>query len=114
MRGAATINKVYLKKDGQDFIVLVEDKKSLEEWKGDSSVPLARVVDGFKVFTTHGQGVQGVMDTASKSMLEGAFGTSKEDDVIATILKEGQLQSTSASARESSTNDSIGSMGSHR
>jgi len=114
MRGNNLVNKVHLSKGGEDFIVLVEDKDALESWKKDSSTPLAQVVDGFKVFTTHGQGAQGILDSASKSTLEGAFGTSKEDEIIETILRDGQLQSTTASARESSTNDSKGSMGSHR
>ncbi|EWC43459.1 hypothetical protein DRE_07569 [Drechslerella stenobrocha 248] len=114
MRGGDNVTKVYLKKGGEDFIVLIEDAATLTKWKSDSSIPLTQVVNGFKVFTTRKQGAQGILDSASKSTMEGAFGTSNEDEVIKTILKEGQLQTSSSASRESSTNDSIGSMGSHR
>jgi len=112
--GTGHVNKVHLQKGGEDFVVIVEDRDALENWKKDSSIPLAQVVDAFKVYTTHGHGPQGIMDSASKSTLEGAFGTSKEDDVIITILREGKMQATSTSAHESSTNDSKGSMANHR
>jgi len=114
MRGAQGINKVHLNRDGEDFIVLVESGDTLSKWKNDSSVPLAQVVDGFKVFTTHSQGPQGIMDSASKASLDSAFGTHNEDEVIKTILMEGQLQKTTAQERGGSTNDSIGSMANHR
>ncbi|KAF3934126.1 hypothetical protein ABW20_dc0100033 [Dactylellina cionopaga] len=91
------VNKVYLQKDGEDFIVLVEDKDIFEKWKKDSSVPLAHVMDIFKVYTTHGQGPQGILDSASNAMLKNAFNTKNEDDIIKTILTEGTLQSSSVS-----------------
>lgn len=47
------INKVHLNKGGEDFVVLVESGEELNRWKSDSSIPLAQVVDGFKIFTTH-------------------------------------------------------------
>jgi len=114
MRGAANVHKVYLQKGGEDFIVLVGDTKLLDQWQSDSSIPLVQVVDGFKVFTTHKQGAQGILDSASKSTLEGAFGTSNADEVIKAILTEGKLQTSGSQARESSTNDTMGSMVNHR
>jgi len=114
MRGGTQVNKVFLSKGGDDFIVLVENAENLRKWKKDSSISLTDVVDGFKIFTTNKHGAQGVLDTPSKSTLEGAFGTKNEDEIIKTILLEGQLQSSSAATRESSTNDSIGSMANHR
>ncbi|KAF3205859.1 hypothetical protein TWF106_001013 [Orbilia oligospora] len=111
MRGADKVSKVYLQKNNEDFIVLVEDKESLNKWKGDSSVPLTDVINGFKVFTTHRQGAQGVLDSASNAILDASFGTHKVDDIIPVILREGQLQVTSGGQdRGSSTNDSKGSM----
>jgi ribosome maturation protein Sdo1 len=112
--GGKQISKVHLTRGGEDFIVIVEDTESFNKWKSDSSIPLIDVVNGFNIFTTHGHGAQGVLDTASKATLDSAFGTSNVDDVIKTILQDGQLQNTTASARESSTNDSIGSLSSHR
>ncbi|KAK6338961.1 hypothetical protein TWF696_009759 [Orbilia brochopaga] len=114
MRGADKVTKVYLQKNGEDFIVLVENAENLQKWKKDTSIPLVDVVNGFNVFTTRKHGAQGVLDSASKSTLEDAFGTSKTDDVIQIILREGQMQTSGTSARESSTNDSIGSMANHR
>ncbi|KAK6522558.1 hypothetical protein TWF281_001998 [Arthrobotrys megalospora] len=115
MRGAEKVNKVYLQKGGEDFVVLVEDKEALSKWKKDTTVPLTDVVDGFKVFTTHRQGAQGVLDSASNAILDSSFGTHKVDDIIPVILREGQLQVTGGSQdRFASTNDSKGSMANHR
>ncbi|KAK6344989.1 hypothetical protein TWF718_006934 [Orbilia javanica] len=115
MRGAEKVSKVYLQKNNEDFIVLVEDKESLNKWKKDTSVPLTDVINGFKVFTTHRQGAQGVLDSASNAILDASFGTHKVDDIIPVILRDGQLQVTSGGQdRGSSTNDSKGSMANHR
>ncbi|KAF3907600.1 hypothetical protein AA313_de0204156 [Arthrobotrys entomopaga] len=114
MRGGSSVNKVILKKDDEEFIVLVDDKDALQKWKGDSSVPLAQVVGAFKVYTTRGGGPQGGMDTAPKARLESAFGSKNDDEIIKIILSEGHLQVTDTPTRESSTNDSKGSMATHR
>jgi ribosome maturation protein Sdo1 len=114
MRGGDGITKVFLHKGNEDFIVVIESAEILNKWKKDSSIPLTDVVNGFKIFTTHKQGAQGVLDNAPKRLLEDVFGTSNEDDVIKAILSEGQLQHSSTQARESSTNDTMGSMVSHR
>lgn len=52
-RGNASQCKVHLKGETEDFIVFVESKEALQEWRKDKSVPLAQVVDGFKIFITH-------------------------------------------------------------
>ncbi|EPS41400.1 hypothetical protein H072_4702 [Dactylellina haptotyla CBS 200.50] len=114
MRGGNNVHKVHLKKGENDFIVLVEDTDSFKKWKDDSSVPLAQVVDGFTIYTTHKHGAQGVMDSASKAILDSSFGKCSEDEIISTILREGTLQTTTSQTRFGSTNDSIGSMANHR
>ncbi|KAK6340419.1 hypothetical protein TWF730_002177 [Orbilia blumenaviensis] len=115
MRGAEKVNKVYLQRGGEDFIVLVEDKDNLDKWKTDTTISLTDVVNGFKIFTTHRQGAQGVLDSASNAILDASFGTHKVDDIIPIILREGQLQVTGGGHdRGSSTNDSKGSMANHR
>ena len=38
-------------------------------------------------------GAQGVLDGASKGMLESEFGTSRDEDVVTQILEKGELQS---------------------
>jgi hypothetical protein len=53
MRGNSTQTKCHYKGESEDFIVFVESIKAVEEWKKDKSVPLAQVVDSFKIFVTH-------------------------------------------------------------
>jgi uncharacterized protein (DUF427 family) len=53
MRGNSTQTKCHYKGESEDFIVFVESTKAVEEWKKDKSVPLAQVVDSFKIFVTH-------------------------------------------------------------
>lgn len=42
----------------------------------------------------HRHSVTGILDTASKASLENEFGTSNEDEVIAKILEDGEIQET--------------------
>ena len=37
------------------------------------------------------QGAQGILDGASKAMLENEFGTHKEEDVVEQILEKGEI-----------------------
>ena len=39
--------------DNDDFIVFAESGQAVQDWKKDRSIPLAQVVDSFKVFVTH-------------------------------------------------------------
>lgn len=52
-RGNSAQSKVHYQGKEDDFIVLVEDAEAVESWKKDSSIPLAQVVSGFKIFVTH-------------------------------------------------------------
>lgn len=52
-RGNVGVYKVFYKGDHDDFIIFVEDPALVREWKKDRSLPLARVVSGFKIFVTH-------------------------------------------------------------
>ena len=52
-RGNAQQSKVHYKGKSEDFIVLVDDAKAVEDWKKDRSIPLAQVVSGFKILVTH-------------------------------------------------------------
>lgn len=66
-----------------------------KKWKaGDTTIPLADVVDSFQVFHT-GQGTQGIMGHPSKQQLDTCFGTHTDTDVVEIILKEGELQAAS-------------------
>ena len=53
MRGNAQQTIVHYKGSTEDFIVFAESAQAVEEWKKDKSVPLAQVVNGFKIFVTH-------------------------------------------------------------
>jgi hypothetical protein len=52
-RGGAHITKVHYKGNTDDFIVFVESPADVENWKKDSSIPLAQVVNSFKIMVTH-------------------------------------------------------------
>lgn len=42
-------------------------------------------------------GNQGILDTASKSVLENEFGTSKDDEVVAQIIEKGSINESEVS-----------------
>jgi hypothetical protein len=52
-RGEGQQTKVHYKGKEDDFIVFVDDSKTLKEWKKDKSIPLAHFVGSFKVFVSH-------------------------------------------------------------
>lgn len=52
-RGNAAITKVHYKGSTDDFIVFAESPEDVEKWKNDSSIPLAQVVNSFKIMLTH-------------------------------------------------------------
>jgi hypothetical protein len=52
-RGEGTQSKVHFKGKDDDFIVFVESQEDVRKWRGDKSVPLAQVVNSFKIFVTH-------------------------------------------------------------
>jgi hypothetical protein len=51
-RGDAAQTKVHFQGQSEDFVVFVDNAEAVKNWKNDSSIPLAQVVSGFKVFTT--------------------------------------------------------------
>ena len=53
MRGNAAQTKVHLKGKDEDFVIMVDSKEAVQNWKKDKSVPLSQVVSGWKVFVTH-------------------------------------------------------------
>ncbi|GMG01210.1 unnamed protein product [Aspergillus oryzae var. brunneus] len=75
--------KVFYKGSSEDFVVFVDDIEILNNWRKDRSIPLADVVNGFKIFVTHNKGI-----------LETEFGTSNEDECIKKILENGEYQSS--------------------
>ncbi|KAJ5884723.1 hypothetical protein N7495_009233 [Penicillium taxi] len=114
-RANDTTSKVVYKGRTEDFIVFVDDADILQKWKGDKSIALSDVLNGWKIFISHGQGI---LDGASKATLENEFGTSNEDEVMVKILEGGDFQSNTVRApareRDGSKNDSKGAMGTTR
>lgn len=52
-RGNAVVSKVHYQGKEDDFVVFVDDPQVVQKWKKDRSIPLAQVVNGFKIFVTH-------------------------------------------------------------
>ena len=52
-RGNDNQVKVHYKGKDEDFIVFVESAEAVQNWKNDSSIALAQVLDGYKIFVTH-------------------------------------------------------------
>jgi hypothetical protein len=52
-RGTGHQSKVHYQGKEDDFIVYIESAKDVQDWVKDKSIPLAQVVDSFKIFVTH-------------------------------------------------------------
>ncbi|KAF2458253.1 putative RNA binding protein [Lineolata rhizophorae] len=98
-RGNAPQTKVHFKGKEEDFVIFVDDAKAVQDWRKDRSIPLAQVVSGWKIFCTHKQGVQGILDGASNGILDSEFGTHKEEDVVMKILENGDVQEKESAER---------------
>ncbi|KAL1735870.1 AFG1-like ATPase-domain-containing protein [Schizophyllum commune] len=88
------VTKVAYKPDTQstDEYLVIVNADEYKRWKdGDTTIPLVEVVDSFDVFHS-GQGNQGILGRASKQQLDTVFGTTKDDEVVAKILKDGQTR----------------------
>jgi len=104
-RGEGSQTKVFYKAKSNDFVVIVDSVDAVEKWRKDSSTPLVDVVDSYDIFVTHKHGAQGVLDRASHSQIENEFGSTKAEDAIEKILREGQVQQTKGPEKFGSTND---------
>ncbi|KAG2155052.1 DUF1960-domain-containing protein [Suillus bovinus] len=89
-----SLTKVVYKPDTQstDEFTVIVNPTEYKKWKaGDRTIPLAEVVDSFKVFYSN-QGAQGILGTPSKQQLDTVFGTTKDVDVMTQILEKGKDQ----------------------
>ncbi|EKG18350.1 Ribosome maturation protein SBDS [Macrophomina phaseolina MS6] len=107
-RGAEQQTKVHFKGKEDDFIIFVDSHKAVQDWKADRSIPLAQVVNGWKIFVTHKHGNQGVLDAASNAALDNEFGSHNEDEVVKQILEKGEVQSSEESGRQGDRNITSG------
>jgi len=51
--GEGATTKVFLATKNDSFVIFVESADIVKKWRKDRSIPLAEVVNGFKIFTTH-------------------------------------------------------------
>ncbi|KAJ5453735.1 ribosome maturation protein [Penicillium daleae] len=109
-RGNTMQSKAYYKGRTEDFVIFVEDITAVQNWRKDHTLPLAQVMDGWKIFTSHQtleaharlsangilqpcrHGPQGIHNEASRDTLEREFGTSNDQEVIFHILEKGEIQ----------------------
>ncbi len=53
-RANESTSKIFYKGRSEDFIVFVDDLGTVQKWRGDRSVPLTDVLNGWNIFVTHG------------------------------------------------------------
>ena len=53
MRGNAPQTKVHFKGKEDDYVIFAESAQAVKDWRSDKSIPMAQVVNGFKIFVTH-------------------------------------------------------------
>jgi len=97
------ITRVVYKPDSQssDEFICVVIPDAYKKWKeGDTTIPLAEVVDSFQIFFSN-QGNQGFLGKPSKQQLENIFGTAVDIDVIKIMLEKGKEQSGDALSNNS-------------
>ncbi|KAF9651076.1 DUF1960-domain-containing protein [Thelephora ganbajun] len=116
------ITKVIYKPDSQstDEYLIIVNPEEYKKYKAGGelcreTIPLANVVDSFKIFFSN-QGGQGILGKPSKQQLETVFGTSVDVDVIKLMIQKGKEQSGDTIQGNSfgSTNVTRGSATEHR
>ncbi|KAE8396851.1 hypothetical protein BDV37DRAFT_293190 [Aspergillus pseudonomiae] len=82
-RGNTRQSKVFYKGPIEGFAFMVEDVTAMQNWRRDHSIPLAQVLDGWKIFTSR------IHNEASRATLELEFGTSNDNDENINIERKG-------------------------
>ncbi|WFD39917.1 peroxisome-assembly ATPase [Malassezia japonica] len=100
----AQVSQVIYKPDPMstdEFLVIV-NPETFTSWRnGDTTIPLADVVDSFHIYHS-GQGNQGILGQVSKQQLDTVFGTHKEDEAVVKILQYGHLQAGTLKGNDNS------------
>jgi len=107
----APLTKIIYKPDTQstDEYTIIVNPEEYKKWKaGDTTIPLADVVDSFKIFHS-AQGAQGLLGAPSKQQLDTVFGTHKDTEVVEFMLKNGKDQAADAITSTGTLNVSRGS-----
>ncbi|KAG8810306.1 hypothetical protein FRC18_004124 [Serendipita sp. 400] len=88
------VTKLIYKPDTQsteEYIMFVNHEEFEKYSGGDKSIPIVEVVDSYDVFVSS-QGNQGVLGKASNQQLENVFNTTKSDQIVDFMLKNGVMQ----------------------
>ena len=73
-------------------MVLLVDPDMLQKYRGgDTSIPLAAIVDSFEIFKFDTPGKEGRLAHPSKAELQSVFGTTDETKIVEFMLERGQL-----------------------
>ena len=73
-------------------MVLLVDPDMLQKYRGgDTSIPLAAIVDSFEIFKFDAPGKEGRLAHPSKAELQAAFDTTNETKIVEFMLAHGQL-----------------------
>jgi len=89
---------------------VVVNPEEYNKWKdGDTTIPLADVVDSFAIFHSS-QGHQGFLGQPSNQQLSTDFETTDNETIVRTILEKGKRQASDsiASTNTAATNKSRG------
>ncbi|KAJ7572554.1 ribosome maturation protein [Mycena floridula] len=90
-----SLTKVIYKPDSQstEEYTIIVNPEEYKKWKdGDTTIPIAEVVDSFAVFVSS-QGSQGILGAPSKQQLDTTFGTHNDVAVAEKMLQLGKAQS---------------------
>ena len=73
-------------------MVVLVDPAMLQKYRdGDTSIPLATIVDSFEIFKYDTPGKEGCLAHPSQAELQSAFDTTNETQIIEFMLAHGQL-----------------------
>lgn len=81
--------KVVYKINDTEFLVIA-NAGMVSKYKADKSIPLVEVVESFDVFTIANGGNTGEAIRPAKGVLESAFNTTNEDEIVKTIIQNGE------------------------
>ncbi|KAJ3094534.1 hypothetical protein HDU97_007959 [Phlyctochytrium planicorne] len=77
----------------KDTFYVIANKEELESYRGgDTSIALANVVESYDIYESQSGGASGKSLRANHQRLSSCFNKDKEDDIMAFILKTGQVQ----------------------
>jgi len=71
--------------------MMVNSEEYQKYKKGETTIPIAEVLDSFDVFRFDGKGKEGIMSRPSSSQLKDAFGSTNDMAIAEFFLKNGEI-----------------------